>query len=342
MFRAIIFSVLFCFAAVLAVPQNIISDITSGVGDATSVLASVGSDVTSVGAGVFETVTSEAGNAVTLLTSVGGSVLTLATDGFGSVTSIAGSEFTIATSDAGSAFSGATSGAGSAATSLAQSSSAANILQPWTIFAPLFSSFAAVLGGVGVGLSFSLKLQRDKLKQYQKKIQTVLDREHEIARQHLRAGNKQRAVVALRKRKYQESQLAKSDSQLESLEQLVATIEFSLVQASVLHGLKQGNDVLKAIHKDMNPESVERLLDETAEAQAYQREMDEMLANTLSVDEEEAVQTELRELEAETDTVSSRPIELPSAPKEPVAEEPREEIPAIQDLERPARVALEA
>lgn len=51
----------------------------------------------------------------------------------------------------------------------------------------------------------------------------------------------------------------------------VSTIEFSLIEVSVLHGLKQGNDVLKEIHKEMNIESVEKLLDESHEAQAYQR-----------------------------------------------------------------------
>jgi charged multivesicular body protein 6 len=51
----------------------------------------------------------------------------------------------------------------------------------------------------------------------------------------------------------------------------VSTIEFSLIEVSVLHGLQQGNDVLKQIHKEMNVESVEKLLEETAEAQAYQR-----------------------------------------------------------------------
>jgi charged multivesicular body protein 6 len=39
----------------------------------------------------------------------------------------------------------------------------------------------------------------------------------------------------------------------------------------VLHGLKQGNDVLKEIHKELNVESVEKLLEETAEARAYQK-----------------------------------------------------------------------
>jgi charged multivesicular body protein 6 len=51
----------------------------------------------------------------------------------------------------------------------------------------------------------------------------------------------------------------------------VSTIEFSLVEVSVLHGIKQGNEVLKQIHKEMNLESVEKLLEETAEAREYQQ-----------------------------------------------------------------------
>ena len=53
--------------------------------------------------------------------------------------------------------------------------------------------------------------------------------------------------------------------------QQVSTIEFSLVELSVVHGLKQGNEVLKEIHKEMNLETVEKLLEETQEAREYQR-----------------------------------------------------------------------
>lgn len=100
-------------------------------------------------------------------------------------------------------------------------------------------------------------------------------------------GQKDRALVALRQRKYQESLLAKTDGQMATLEQLVrpilkprvlfliaskvSSIEFSLVEVSVIHGLKTGNEVLKEIHKELNVETVEKLLDETREAQAYQR-----------------------------------------------------------------------
>lgn len=180
------------------------------------------------------------------------------------------------------------------------------------------------------GAILDLKLQRDKVKQYQKKIQAVLEREHEIAKQQLAAGNKGRALTTLRQRKYQESLLAKTDGQLENLEKLVSTIEFSMIEVSVLHGLQQGNEVLKQIHKEMNIESVEKLLEETQEAREYQREIDEMLANNLTSEDEEAVQLELQALQTEATGAkeADRRIQLPSAPTgEPVAapEEGQEE-----------------
>jgi len=60
-------------------------------------------------------------------------------------------------------------------------------------------------------------------------IQVVLDREHEIAKAHLATGQKDRAVIALRRRKYQQSLLLKTDSQLENLEQLVC-LSFMLLK----------------------------------------------------------------------------------------------------------------
>lgn len=39
----------------------------------------------------------------------------------------------------------------------------------------------------------------------------------------------------------------------------------------MLHGLQQGNEVLKEIHKELNIENVERIMEETAEAREYQR-----------------------------------------------------------------------
>jgi charged multivesicular body protein 6 len=49
----------------------------------------------------------------------------------------------------------------------------------------------------------------------------VLEREREIAKESLRVGNRARALTALRQRKYQETLLSQTDSQLETLQKLV-------------------------------------------------------------------------------------------------------------------------
>lgn len=122
-----------------------------------------------------------------------------------------------------------------------------------------------------------MKVQRDKLRQYQRRIQVVLDREREVARVALRNGNERKARLALRARKYQEQLLVKTDAQLETLEQLVSSIEFARIEKDVLFGLRQGNQVLKDIHREMSLDNVQKLMDETADAQAYQRVMLEMM-----------------------------------------------------------------
>lgn len=66
-----------------------------------------------------------------------------------------------------------------------------------------------------------MKLQRDKLKRYQRNIQATLDRESEIAQQCLAKGDKRRALLALRQRKFQQGLLEKTEEQLSILEQLV-------------------------------------------------------------------------------------------------------------------------
>merc|ERR1711939_666864 len=126
-----------------------------------------------------------------------------------------------------------------------------------------------------------LKLQRDSLKRYQKRIEGVLKAEKEAAKEALAAGHKQRALTALRRRKYQETLLLQTDQQLATLQDLVSSIEFSLVEKDVLYGLRQGTSVLKELNKEMNVESVEKLMGETAEAIAYQQEVDEMLQSRM-------------------------------------------------------------
>lgn len=99
----------------------------------------------------------------------------------------------------------------------------------------------------------------------------LTDRETAIAKECLARDDRKRALLALRRKKYQESLLEKTDKQLEQLEQLTGQIEFALVQKDVLFGLQQGTQVLQTINREMGGiEGVEKLMGETEEARAYQ------------------------------------------------------------------------
>ncbi|KAH8678056.1 Snf7 family [Xylariales sp. PMI_506] len=173
-----------------------------------------------------------------------------------------------------------------------------------------------------------LKLQRDKLHQYQRRITILTEKETAIARQLVAAGDKKRALLALRRKKYQESLLAQTDAQLEQLQQLVSSVEFAQIQKDIVFGLQQGTKVLKDIHQEMGGiERVELLMGETAEAIAYQNEISEMLGGRITNQDEEEVEDELAALEAEVKapTLPNVPNnKLPTLVSEPETEPARE------------------
>ena len=146
-----------------------------------------------------------------------------------------------------------------------------------------------------------MKNQRDKLHQYQKRITAITDRETAVAKECLVRGDKSKALLALRRKKFQESLLAKTDAQLETLEQLTGNVEFALVQKDVVFGLQQGTSVLKQIHAEMGGiENVEKLMGESEDAKAYQQEINDMLKGQISNQDEDEVEDELEALERQS------------------------------------------
>ncbi|XP_075936363.1 charged multivesicular body protein 6-like [Anarhichas minor] len=160
-----------------------------------------------------------------------------------------------------------------------------------------------------------LKQQRDKLKQYQKRITLQLEKERLLAKQLLKDGKKEKALLLLKKKRYQDQLLDKTENQISNLERMVQDIEFMQIEMQVIEGLKVGNDCLKSMHEIMSVEDVERILDETQESIEYQKQIDEMLAGALTQEDEEAA---LAELEA----ITQVDLALPEVPTEPIPEVP--------------------
>lgn len=170
-----------------------------------------------------------------------------------------------------------------------------------------------------------MKNQRDKLHQYQKRITIITSRETAIARECLVRGDKPKALLALRRKKFQESLLARSDKEIETLEQLTSDVEFASVQKDILYGLQQGTSVLKQIHAEIGGiDHVEKLMENNAEARAYQEEVSEMLRGQMTNQDEDEVEDELEAMEGEVSGVyepTREPdaVHYPSPPtKEPV------------------------
>lgn len=186
-----------------------------------------------------------------------------------------------------------------------------------------------------------LKQQRDKIKQYQKRIEQSLEKDRQLAIQCLNKGQRERAKLILRKKKYQENLLATTDKELEALEKLTSDLEFSQVQQQVLDGLQVGNEALKKIHEVLTIDEVERIMDETREGIEKQQEIDALIATgALTAEDEDAVAAELEELVASTLPAIDEDIDekLPDVP----TEEPEIEKKRKKERIEEERVALEA
>ncbi|XP_015929057.1 charged multivesicular body protein 6-A [Parasteatoda tepidariorum] len=184
-----------------------------------------------------------------------------------------------------------------------------------------------------------LKQQRDKLKQYQKRILTTLESERKLAKQLLHDGRKEKAKLLLRKKRFMEQMLTKTDGQLINLEQMAHDIEFAQIEQKVIDGLKVGNESLKSLHQMLSIDEIERIMDETHEGIEKQQEIDELLGGKLTEEDEDAVLDELESLIAESlptpptaddkQIPAEEELDLPDVPTEDLPE-PKKKVPKIE------------
>lgn len=157
-----------------------------------------------------------------------------------------------------------------------------------------------------------LKQQRDKIKQYQKKILFNLENERQLARKLLNDGRKEKAKLLLRKKRFMEQMLEKTDGQLTNLERMVHDIEFAQIEIQVVEGLKVGNESLKKLHEVLLVEAIEKIMDETQEGIEKQKEIDDLLSGQLTAEDDEAVLAELEALVSEDEARAV--LDLPTVP----------------------------
>lgn len=87
----------------------------------------------------------------------------------------------------------------------------------------------------------------------------------------MRENNKQKALLVLKRRKYQETLLEKNQKLLDNIQEMVDSIQFAQMEAKVFKSLQQGVRSLKEIQNQINLGELEDIMNDTAEGIAKQK-----------------------------------------------------------------------
>lgn len=163
-----------------------------------------------------------------------------------------------------------------------------------------------------------LKKQRDALKQHQKKVTFAIAHDTDLAKLAVAANDPQRAKFYLKLKRQQLDMLTKVQGQLETIEGLIGTIEFKLVEKEVMDSLQQGNQVLKELNLQVSVEKVDEIMDTMNDEQIRTAEVTDALGlGGFDYDVEDELAALEREANPPTKTSVAPPtkVAMPDAPE---------------------------
>ena len=140
-----------------------------------------------------------------------------------------------------------------------------------------------------------VKTRLKKLKVYVDKLNLDVNKQQEKISQYLKDKNKQRALIALKHKKFIEKELDKAMGAQVLLEETIKNIESAQMDVNIYEAMKKGDQVLSELQKQATKENFEELVDRLQDAQAQKDAEAEFFGALLNEDE---LQDELDKLDA--------------------------------------------
>jgi len=112
-----------------------------------------------------------------------------------------------------------------------------------------------------------LKAQRDQLAGHQRRVDRLAEKSRAAAASFVQAGNKQRAMLALRKKRQHEELSVECAGHVAKVEELIMGVETACLQRDTVEALKLGVATIRKVQAEMGGvDQVQRLLDDHADA----------------------------------------------------------------------------
>eukprot|EP00347_Sterkiella_histriomuscorum_P011315 403372921 len=140
-----------------------------------------------------------------------------------------------------------------------------------------------------------IKARLRKLKTYIDKLNIDIDTQDQKIKEHLTQKSKQRALIALKHKKFLEQQHEKSMGAQVMLLQTIQNVESAQMDVNVFEAMKQGDSVLAELQSKASIEDFEEIYDKMKDHQEMQEKEREFFGQALN---DEELEDELQKLDA--------------------------------------------
>ena len=129
-----------------------------------------------------------------------------------------------------------------------------------------------------------LKRSKDEIHKFTKRTDKLIEKEKIRIKQMIKDNpdnykQNKKIRLLLKRIHYQEYLVQQASDQLTNLEFMISNIEFKLIEAQFLQGLKKGNDILTKLNKEFV--NVDEVISDFQEQLEYQNEVDNALAHSV-------------------------------------------------------------